>query len=275
MNLWKGSCSNSIMSGRSKMNKLNKVLLFLFTISLCLFCFSCGSEKDSPIGSSGENNIVEDVGRKIIYNANYSFTMKDTLKNIQELSSKLNELDGYIDSSNYSFNDDESFAYATIVYRVPTEHFEEFLAYIDSFGGKNSKSIESKDVTSTYSEIEERLKTLYSSKKAYQNILENENLSINEVITINDKIDNIDTEINVLEREKASYDNLINYSTITVHITEYRNNAFFASYGDYLANFFIAIGKGILYILPVAFIGGIISFVVLLVERFKRKNRQK
>ena len=93
------------------------------------------------------------------------------------------------------------------------------------------------------------------------------------IISLQDKINAIDIELLSITKELAYYDNLLEYSKVTINFNKEYKESFINEYLNYLTNLFTFIGKAILYVLPIALIGGSITFVILFVEK-KKKNRK-
>ena len=248
------------------MKKFKTLFLILIALLIPLFA-SCASDSPKYNGASdGDNNLVAETTRKIYYTVDYDIRSKDYKEIKIEINNKVEEYLGYIQDSEELDN------YSRYVYRVPTESLNTFLDYIDSYGNDvSNKRIRSTDVTSNYSQLEARKEVLLASREAYMNILKETTL-IADIIQIQDKLDDIDTEILTIEKEIASYDNLINYSTITIEYRdEYETNPL-ADYGDYLINIVKYTGVAILYVLPFVLMGGTVLLVIMLVKK-KRDNK--
>ena len=268
------------------MKKLFKVLfMFLFVLFASVGCSAAGDSKFD--GSQNQyqdaetagddyagNNVVVETNRKIIYTASYTITSDKIGEIKNSINQKTIELQGYISSSNENKNS------ATVVYNIPTDQFNLFLDYVDSFEGIGSKNISSKDVTATYSEIEARISILQASRSAYLSILESGNLTKNEIMQIQDKINSIDTELLSISLQKDSYDNQMEYSKVTInYYTSYsvpKEKTYFQHYFDYLKNFFTGLGSFVLYTLPVfTLLGGIFSAIFFpIVASVKKRNRK-
>ena len=250
-------------------------------ITLCLFIFSfvlvsCGAESGAgdysgEMGNDG-NNVVIDTNRKIYYTGRITITTKKADEVSNRISSKVKEYNGYASSIDY--NDYEYSKTIVITYRIPTEKLDSFLDDVDKEKGVTSKSITSTDITTNYNKAAARLEVLKTSRAAYLKALA-EATTQGEIIGINDKIEKIDTEILELTMTLESYDNLLDYSTITITYTTEKEPSFFGEYFEYVGDFFVGLGKTILYLLPPALTGGTITLIVLLIVRKVTKKREE
>lgn len=251
------------------MKKIKYVLLLV----LCLFMVGCSQANPNDfVGSedNASNNVTVETTRKIYYTVTYQISSYNYKEIKKEIEVEVKEFNGYIESSS------ESNEYSVVVYRIPTEKLNEFLDVVDSNGDSViSKTIESKDVTSSYSSLEARKQVLEASRKAYIEMLSKPNITTNEIITLQNKIDEIDTELLTISNELDNYDNLLDYSKITItYNLSSKESGFFEDYGNYLVGLFTAIGQIILYLLPFGLIGGGIAGTIVFVEKRRRKKRE-
>ncbi len=248
------------------MKKIKFVFLFLL-IMLVPMLVACGTSSSGVINNDSNNNVTIETTRKIYYTVDYNIKVKNgEIK--KSIDKKIEEIGGYISNSSDSNSNQE------YVYRVPTEKLNDTLDYIDSFGKSvSNKKVSSKDVTSSYSELEARKEVLLASKEAYLNILKN-TTNVSDIILIQTKLDDINTEMLTIEKEIAYYDNLIDYSTITIRYENSDDFNPFSSYGEYLLNFVTFVGVAILYMLPITLLGVIIYLVYKLIKSKVKKNEK-
>ncbi len=259
---------------------MKKMFTFFLILMLSICLVACGKKKEinNHVGGkidadSDSAKIVIDDGRKIIYNVDYTLKAKDIKSYEKKIDNKLNEFEGYIERL-------ETRSYYSIcTYRVPKAKLDEFVNYIDSFDGLvNDKTVKSEDVSTSYNEKEARKEVLEASRATYVAMLSKDDLTISDIIALNDKIEKIDVELKQIYLDLDTYDSLIDYSTVSVTYyeeSEYKEPSFMDEYLDYIGDFFITIGKVILYLLPVAFIGGIAAIItVASIKHHKNKNRK-
>ena len=257
------------------MEKSNKrIFKFVFLLLLAflsIIAVGCGNKSngsDYPNDDeNGETN--EETNRKIYYNVNYTIKNRHIDKTIATIGQKVKEYNGYIDNSYEKDN------YANYVYRIPSDKLNDFMNYMSTIGSVIDKSFSSNDITIKYSYTTERLNTLYASKEAYLVLLTREGLTMDEIISIKSKIEEIDTEIRTLERTKADYDNLLDYSTVTiVYRTSNKIKAsFLKDYVQYLRDFVVGLFKFIMYALPFGIVGGGVAILIYFLQEKSRKKR--
>lgn len=263
---------------------MKKTLITLFALIFGLSLASCGAAPngdyipenggmDEGVNTETNNNVVTDTNRKVIYTVSYSINGDDVMDVKNQVNNKVIELEGYTSSS------EETLKQAKVIYRIPTEKLNLFLDYIDSFDGVGSKQITSSDITSSYAYVEAKIQTLMASREAYVKILETENLSRSEIIQINDKIASIDTELLKISNEKASYDNKLSYSTVTInyYVNEpvVKEPTYFDKYWEYIKDFFVGLADLILYSLPVLLVMGAVFSAIFFPIVAKKRRKVK
>ena len=245
---------------------MKKRNLFILII-ICLFSLlvSCSQ---AEVDDSTVNNVETDSNRKIVYDINYLIESKkvDIIK--KDINKKVIEFNGYIASS----TDNEKKAIYT--YKIPTEKLNEFLDYVDSYDDKVvEKEISSKDITTNYNAIEAQIEALEATKRTYMNMLNDEDITMSEVISINQSIEEINQKLAYIHNQLASYDNKVDYSSVVI---EYKDDSiFFKTYGSYLVDSFKIISKILLYSLPYGITISIVVFLANLPGIIRKRKREK
>ncbi len=264
------------------MKKFVKLFLILFVMLFILSsCKADGDQSMGPMepsgegdkpGASGNNSVVIATEHKIIYTVDYTLTCDNVNETVKTINSQIITIGGYISNSNQTDAD-----YGRFVYRVPTEQLNSFLDFVDGLGNSSSKSISTKDVTSSYNELVSRLEVLEASRAAYLKLLQNENLTMDEMITIQNKIDYLDQDIKTAHRNLDNLNSSLDYSTVTITYYlkgEQPKNEFMRNYGSFLVSAGKTVGAVVLYSLPFAAVGGIIFGIVVLVRRKKKASKE-
>lgn len=240
-------------------------ILLLVLFSLFPLLASCSDGGELPPEA---NNVETDTDRKIYYNVNYTIESENVVTIKNSISKKVREFGGYI--SNSVDNEDKS----RYVYRVPTNKLNEFLDYVDSYSDLViDKTIESTDITTKYSQLSARIAILESSKEAYIKVLNEQTLSLSEIMSIKEKVEDIDSELLVLYNKLASMDSQIDYSTITINYKD--DPKFFSTYGDYLKSTGEIIYQAFFYILPYGLVVSLIIFLINLPTYIRKRKSKK
>ena len=144
---------------------------------------------------------------------------------VQMLQDKAIQIGGYIQSSNISGTTPETFndrgRYANYAFRVPSDRAEEFVEYTKGTGEITYSNCDTEDVTLRYYDTETRLEVLRTQLERLQSILvETDNLA--DIIELERAISETTLEIEQYTTQLRKYDDLIDYTTVHVSISENR-----------------------------------------------------
>lgn len=248
--------------------KFLSVILFLLCICLC----SCGNDSQDynhsdyfeDVSDSNENNNFSTT-RKIIYNVIYDIEEDNINEVINILNNNVKDYNGYV---NYSKENDNNAYY---IYKIPTSNLDDFMSTIEKYNVEN-KTITQEDITSSYNSTLARIEVLNAQRDAYLKILTENSLTYSDIITINNEISKIDIELKELELQKESYDESIEYCTVTVYYYTYDNSNFFTDYVSYILTIFKVILTIILYMLPFSLIACLILLIIHIINKNNKKK---
>lgn len=203
-----------------------------------------------------ENNIKE---RKLIISVDLSVNSKDIEKSYKSIEEKVKEYKGYfenIDSYKYRY---------FIALRIPKDNLYNFLEFIENNQNVQNKNINTEDVTENYYDIENRIKNREALLDKFRSYLK-EAKNIEEILSVEDRINNLTYEI---ERMKGNFENLtslIEYSKVNITIKNpeaMRRNVNFYDKFLYTINFLKYFFSSIIFFL-IGFIAIAIPIVLLL-----------
>lgn len=203
-----------------------------------------------------ENNIKE---RKLIISVDLSVNSKDIEKSYKSIEEKVKEYKGYfenIDSYKYRY---------FIALRIPKDNLYNFLEFIENNQNVQNKNINTEDITENYYDIENRIKNREALLDKFRSYLK-EAKNIEEILSVEDRINNLTYEI---ERMKGNFENLtslIEYSKVNITIKNpeamQRNVNFYDKF-LYTINFLKYFFSSIIFFL-VGFVAIAIPIVLLL-----------
>lgn len=203
-----------------------------------------------------ENNIKE---RKLIISVDLSVNSKDIEKSYKSIEEKVKEYKGYfenIDSYKYRY---------FIALRIPKYNLYNFLEFIENNQNVQNKNINTEDITENYYDIENRIKNREALLDKFRNYLK-EAKNIEEILSVEDRINNLTYEI---ERMKGNFENLtslIEYSKVNITIKNpeaMRRNVNFYDKFLYTINFLKYFFLSIIFFL-IGFVAIAIPIVLLL-----------
>ena len=179
---------------------------------------------DTGADSTGTDGQVDTTeipdSRKLIRNVDLSFETTDFDTFVQDIQSKTTALGGYIESSDMSGNaytDRRRSAYFTL--RIPKPQVDTFLSFAEGEANLTRKYENTQDITLQYYDTESRKKALQSE---YDRLLElmAKAESVDAVIAIEQRLSEIRYQLDSFESDLRRYDNQVDYSTVTVDVSE-------------------------------------------------------
>ncbi len=164
----------------------------------------------------------QDVKRIVIKNANLSIVVDDPAKTMDEISALADELNGYVVSANlnkYTTENNIEVPHATITIRVPAEKLTEAIEAIEKKSNQEplSKSIDSQDITSEYTDLQSRLRNLESTEEQLRKIMD-EAVRTEDVLAVYNQLVSIREQIEVVKGQIKYYDEAAALSAISVDI---------------------------------------------------------
>ena len=243
---------------------------------------------------SGRESIQQEIGRKLIRDADLTIETKafDTL--IPSLQDQVAAFGGYLESMSESGNSYRSSnrRYAYLSARVPSDRLDEFLNVVDGLGNVVQKGMSTRDVTSSYVDIESRLAVLQTEKESLQKIMANA-ATTTEMLETQSRLYDVIEEIEAYEAQKRTYDSLISYSTVSINVQEVidltpapeetrweeltrRFTQSLGDLGEAIVDFCIGFIVALPWLLVIgAFLGAIFLAIFLPIRRRNKKRREK
>ena len=245
---------------------------------------------ESDSGIKGETNTIADE-RKIIETISLTIQTREFDELLDEIEAQVNELGGYIESSSVSGREFGSSTnrHASLEVRIPWAVSDEFTAYISENSAVVSRNVSTEDITLKYVDMESRVNALEAEKTALEAILEQAS-TVSEVIEVRDKLTSVIYEIESYKSQLKTYDNLVEYTTITMEIDEVEKivvteeKGTWERIGTNLVNNFVMVWKGlkelfiffvstIPFMLPFGVTAAVALIIIHLVCKAKKKKR--
>ncbi len=177
-----------------------------------------GSAAGSETTDITPENIPDD--RKLIRNVNLSFETTEFDKFIADLQQQTTALGGYVESSDINGNaNTSSNRYAYFTLRIPKPNLDTFLDFAEGSANLTRKYENTQDITLRYHDTESRKKAL---KEEYDRLLElmAQAESVDAIISIEQRLSDIRYELDNYESDLRTYDNQVDYSTVTIDVSE-------------------------------------------------------
>jgi len=175
-----------------------------------------------PQDDAGFDSSSQAGDRKIIYTASLRLEAEDVQAAFASVEQTARAAAGFVESSSIgSFTDDEGreYATATITIRIPVDRYDSTLAAIRKIPGSTVKSEDSSatEVTEEYTDLQSRLRNLERVEAQYLTLLEDAR-TIQDILTVNDRIDSVRSQIEQTEGRLRLLDDLIDMATVSVSI---------------------------------------------------------
>lgn len=182
--------------------------------------------------SGGENadyyeNENTESSRKLIKRVSLTLETLEFDQSVGMIEEYVRRFNGYIESSNIHNNDYYTTYYnrnysnrsASYVIRVPNNLIDQFVSSAGNIGNIISNSTSTEDITLGYLDVESRAKALKIQQERLLALLE-EAKSVEEIISLEDRISQVTYELESRESTLRNYDNLVSYSTISIVLNE-------------------------------------------------------
>ncbi len=172
--------------------------------------------KNSVYSSLNQANRGLDSGyeRKITKDATISIEMNSVDEGYNKILNISKQYNGYIEST--SENTSESGQKTVnIVLKIPADDFEYAISNIKSLGDVKMIRINSSDITEQYYDVQTRIKNLEIQEESLQNLMKKAS-NISDILQIEDKLNDVQTQIDSYKSQIKLWDSMTNMSTINL-----------------------------------------------------------
>ncbi|MCR5325070.1 MAG: DUF4349 domain-containing protein [Lachnospiraceae bacterium] len=172
------------------------------------------------------DNSDTDSSRKLIKRVSMTLETLEFDKSIAMINEYVQQYHGYIENSSVHNSDYYTTYYdrkfnrsATYTIRIPNNLVDQFVSNAGNIGNITSSSTGTEDITLGYLDVESRAKALKIQQERLLALLE-EASSVDEIISLEDRISQVTYELESRESTLRNYDNLVSYSTVTINLNE-------------------------------------------------------
>ncbi len=158
-----------------------------------------------------------DYSEKIIYNVNMGIVVDDPIFVSKQIKSQVEMVGGYVSSLNSKSSDNGS--YVNMQVRVPSKGLNNVTEFIESISDVEYQNMSTENVTDSYYDIQSRLDHEKLQEKQLADLMEQAE-SIEETLVVREELSKVQETIEVYEGKLRLWDNLVNYSTIDIAISE-------------------------------------------------------
>lgn len=177
--------------------------------------------------STGGGDTAPDLGstvdRKIIFNSTLALGVDDVGAAFSEATRLARVNGGYIEQSNFANaadNGSDSRGSATLTIRVPADRYDDLLASLRTMPGAKvqREGAKSSEVTEQYIDLQSRLRNLQSTEAQYLKLLD-QTKSINDILTVNDRLNSVRAQIEQIQGRVNALDKLTDLATVDVTLS--------------------------------------------------------
>ena len=154
--------------------------------------------------------------RKIVKTFNLNIIVKNIDKSTQELEELLKKYNGYIENF-YSYEYENNKA-NNFTIKVPTNNISQFMKDIKKDGYVKNERFSATNFTEQYTDNENKLKNLYVRRDKLRTMMNKQAEKLADVIAVDRELNNVQNEIERLEKSNLKIQNKVDYSQINLTI---------------------------------------------------------
>jgi len=158
-----------------------------------------------------------DFEKKLVKTADVVIEAKDVIDTYRDILDFAKENGGYEFSQKTNIRENNTTIEAII--KITPENLDKFINFAGTKGELISSSVDSEDITDSYYDSKIRLESLRGQLEKYREFLANAQ-NIDEIIRIQSQIDNLISEIEIMEGRLSKWDKLVAESTVRFVITQ-------------------------------------------------------
>ena len=179
-----------------------------------------GAAYEEVENQNTENHAIE-TGRKLIKTVSMDVETEEFDSLISQLLSRIGGLGGYVESS--STNNSSYYVnngrYANYVIRIPSNRLDELVGNVTELANVTWKEENVQDITLHYVDVESHKIALQTEQERLLVLMERAE-TIEDLITIENRLSEIRYQIQSYESTLRTYDNQVDYSTLHLTIAE-------------------------------------------------------
>ena len=221
--------------------KKNKISLFIMSMLLCVSLTACASSSDVAYDSvkesvnggdlyydeeygqesewdDGSSNEDVSTNRKLIKTVNLTAETYEFDDLVATVEHRVTALGGYIENASIHTKYDD-LKYGNFVIRIPVKKMDSFVTEFSEMSNITDKDSSQEDVTLSYVDLQSHKEALLAEETSLLNLLENAT-SIEDIILLQERLTNVRYQIESMESQLRTMDNLIDYATINLYISE-------------------------------------------------------
>jgi hypothetical protein len=170
-------------------------------------------DSGKPEADNTKGNASQQSTQLVIVNYNLDVECEDVDEAIDKIRGKCDQAGGYVESQ-------ESSQYnGNMVLRVPSKAGQEFVDFLDDNFEVDRTQKSTQDITDKYVDNDARLTNLKAEEAQILEVMKKAS-TVEDILSVQDKLYGVRSEIESLEALKKSWDSQVQYSTIAVNISQ-------------------------------------------------------
>lgn len=174
-------------------------------------------------GQSGQAGILDE--RKLIQTVRLEVETREFEQMMSSLEEQVREMGGYIENmetyNGSSYSEYRNTRYADLTIRVPREKLDGFLRTVSDISNIVRRYDSVEDVTLSYVDMESRRNALRTEQERLLEFLGRAE-TVEEIIALEERLSEVRYQLESMESQLRTMDNLIDYSTVNINISEVR-----------------------------------------------------
>lgn len=178
---------------------------------------------DGIYDSSSLNRTPVDSSRKLIRKVYLNTETEDMDALLFAIDSKVSALGGYVENrevytgSRYSsYRSDRN---ANLTVRIPKDKLDEFVSHVENESNVTSSNETSDDVTLSYVATQSRMTALQKEEERLLALIDKA-ANLTELLELEKRLTEVRTELENVTSQLLLYDNLVDYGTVDISISE-------------------------------------------------------
>lgn len=238
-----------------------------------------------------QDGVTVNTGRKLIKTVYMDVETEHFDELLPGIEQKIEALGGYIENMhlyNGSRYEGRKIRNANLTIRIPKERLDEFVGQVEDASNVVSKNETTEDVTLQYVDLESHKKALETEQQRLLELLE-QAMTMEDIIAIEERMSQVRYELENMESQLRTYDNLVDYATVDITISEVERLTPVEEVSDFqrmtqgfvnsVEGLFTGIKEfliGLVIALPYLLFTALLVFlIVLFIHRINKKNKQK
>ena len=229
--------------------------------------------------------------RKLIRRVSLGLETEEYDVLLSAISDRIASCGGYMEAMEADTRYSSNSRYATMTVRVPADRLDTFVSAVSEVSNVVQRSESTDDVTLAYVDTESRRDALRVEQERLMALLEKAE-TLADILEIESRLTDVRYQLESMESQLRTYDNLVDYATVTLTIKEVKQltptveKGFWEKIGDGFVDSARSVWSGLKalfsfliialpYLLVLAILVGIVLAIVFLCVRKSRRKAAK